>query len=112
MHMRQEKEDNWRSKDCAKVVHVGADNSPKGYAVMILPEISNGEGETKSGVEMEFSEIMDSDQAARFLRCSRSHVQSLARNGIVPANRAPNGRWCFSRAALIAWAAGEKLGVS
>ncbi|NNN15581.1 MAG: helix-turn-helix domain-containing protein [Acidimicrobiaceae bacterium] len=60
---------------------------------------------------MDFPEIMDSDQAACFLRRSRTHVQGLARDGIIPANRAPNGRWVFSRAALVSWAAGEKVGV-
>ncbi|WP_298210402.1 helix-turn-helix domain-containing protein [Ferrimicrobium sp.] len=54
-------------------------------------------------------EILDSDAAARLLGCSRSHVQSLARDGIIPANRAPNGRWVFSRQALVSWAAGERV---
>ncbi|WP_367280691.1 helix-turn-helix domain-containing protein [Ferrimicrobium sp.] len=49
---------------------------------------------------------MDSAQAAEFLGCSKCHVQGLARDGIIPANRAPNGRWKFSRPALVAWASG------
>ena len=61
---------------------------------------------------MDLYEVMNSDDAARFLHCSRAHVQGLARDGIIPANRAPNGRWMFSRAALVSWAAGEWVGVS
>jgi hypothetical protein len=50
--------------------------------------------------------ILDSYGAAALLQCSVSHVQSLARDGIVPANRSPSGRWRFGRDALISWAAG------
>lgn len=54
----------------------------------------------------ELPPILDSHDAAALLRCSVSHIQALARDGVVPANRSPAGRWRFSRAALILWAAG------
>ncbi len=53
-----------------------------------------------------FPPILDSHEAAALLRCSVSHMQSLARDGVVPANRSPAGRWRFSRDALLLWAAG------
>jgi len=59
----------------------------------------------------EFPPIMTSDQAATMLQCSRTQVQILARNAIIPANRTPSGRWRFSRDALLKWAAGERAGV-
>lgn len=58
----------------------------------------------------DFPPILTAEQAAELLQCSIRHVQSLAAEGILPANRAPNGRWKFSRDALIKWAAGEMNG--
>ncbi|WP_298340107.1 helix-turn-helix domain-containing protein [Ferrimicrobium sp.] len=54
-----------------------------------------------------FPPILDSKLAAKLLHCTVNEVQKLAREGIIPANRAPNGRWKFSRDALIAWCVGR-----
>ncbi|MHB8188958.1 MAG: helix-turn-helix domain-containing protein [Ferrimicrobium sp.] len=54
----------------------------------------------------EYPLILTSDQAAEILQCSVNHVQALAHDGIIPANRSPNGRWRFSRDALVKWASG------
>ncbi len=51
--------------------------------------------------------ILTSAQAAELLQCSRYHVQGLARDGLIPAWRTPNGQWRFSRDRLIAVVAGE-----
>ncbi len=51
--------------------------------------------------------VLDSAGAAALLGCSVSHIQALARAGILPCNRAPSGRWRFGRDALIAWAGGS-----
>jgi hypothetical protein len=54
-----------------------------------------------------FPPILDSRLASELLRCTVCEVQKLARAGIIPANRAPNGRWKFSRDALLEWSAGR-----
>jgi len=58
----------------------------------------------------ELPPILDSHEAAVLLRCSVSHVQGLARDGVVPANRSPAGRWRFSRDALLGAAGGWEVG--
>ena len=48
-----------------------------------------------------YQPILVSKEAARLLRCSVSHIQGLARDGLIPAWRVPNGQWRFSRDKLI-----------
>ncbi len=50
--------------------------------------------------------ILTSNQAARLLQMDCKTITEMARDGIVPANRAPGGRWKFSRDALIKWSEG------
>jgi excisionase family DNA binding protein len=48
-----------------------------------------------------YQPILVSKEAAWLLRCSVSHIQGLAREGLIPAWRVPNGQWRFSRDKLI-----------
>ncbi len=49
----------------------------------------------------DFPPILTSEQAAELLQCSMPHIQGLARDGIIPGWRAPNGQWRFARDRLI-----------
>lgn len=59
-----------------------------------------------------FPPILNSREAAKMLRCGVTHIQALARDGVIPANRSPGGRWRFSRDALILWTTGAQPGNS
>ncbi|WP_366525897.1 helix-turn-helix domain-containing protein [Ferrimicrobium sp.] len=59
-----------------------------------------------------FPPILNSREAAEMLRCGVTHIQALARDGVIPANRSPGGRWRFSRDALILWTTGVQPGGS
>ncbi len=50
--------------------------------------------------------ILTTKEAARLFQCSPDHIQGLARDGMIPAWRTPNGQWRFSRDRLIAVVAG------
>jgi excisionase family DNA binding protein len=81
----------------AVVVEEDRDDGPRSHALQENDHHPRAE---------ELPPILDSHEAAVLLRCSVSHVQGLARDGVVPANRSPAGRWRFSRDALLLWAAG------
>lgn len=54
-----------------------------------------------SSTHLTYQPILVSTEAARLLRCSVSHIQGLARDGLIPAWRVPNGQRRFSRDKLI-----------
>ncbi len=60
---------------------------------------------TVSGAATAQPEVLDLADAAALLRLPPATVERLARDGRLPA-RAIDGQWRFSRAALLAWAAG------
>lgn len=64
-------------------------------------------GVSEMSIVETYPPILTSARAAELLQCSRYHVQGLARDGLIPAWRTPNGQWRFSRDRLIAVVAGE-----
>lgn len=54
-----------------------------------------------STIDQTYPPILTSSEAARLFQCSVHHIQELARDGMIPAWRTPNGQWRFSRDRLI-----------
>lgn len=48
------------------------------------------------------NEVMDTKEAAKFLKVSRTTLMKLVKEGVVPAQKM-GGQWRFSRRALLSW---------
>ena len=59
----------------------------------------------------ECDEILDAFDAAKLCRLSTATIRRLAEAGEIPARRL-GLQWRFSRAALVAWCAGESAPVA
>ena len=58
--------------------------------------------------ESELPAVLNSDQAAQLMQCSREYIQSAAREGLLPGWRVGGrGQWKFSRDKLIQVVSGD-----